>query len=168
MPAPTNDFFDIAQMRRQEAERLASQVEDKPVIVLALPDIVRLIADFAPTTREKMIVVAQVDQKVSADLSGHDRRAVLLAGFDIVKNQAALKKASAEAEPIIVDGKPLYRPPVAQDSVFWLDTLLKKWLDAYRDGLAICWNLGDVVYKYDIYNHKLFKVTNDKAKDSAS
>jgi hypothetical protein len=99
--------------------------------------------------------------QVSTPTRSKSKRDQLLEGMDIIRRRL---QALQEKQPssVIVNGKEM-QPAVLgydTDGFAWVDPLIKQWLGAYRKGLMICWDLKDGHYQYDIYTHKLSRMTD--------
>lgn len=105
----------------------------------------------------------QAKYRVSSSTESQSKREILLNGFRLIKaKRDMVTTAKEKVDPVIVNGREMQAPVV--DSVgayMWVDPLIERWFNGYRDGLHICWDLPEGKYKYDIFEHRLFKVKKD-------
>lgn len=163
---------DYAQQR--EAMRRGAEVFEAPK-VKSLDDIRRLLVELDPTrsTKDVKPVKAQLVGKSSdgdpvkyaltMPITSQSKYSLLLDGFIALQTQQeAFEKSRTEAEPVLVNGREM-RPVVPNpvSTHYWVDDVIARWLGATREGLFICWHMpGGLVYKYDIFQHRLFKATD--------
>lgn len=153
--------------------RKTSQPIENPVIVSTHNDIIRLLIEFDPqnnkpsTPVEINAVLKLQDENHKEQLyqattmtRSKSKRDILISGLDVVKNKLNLIIDHPPDNNLEINGK-LVKPLKINNDVsgtYWVDKLIKHWFGGYRDELMICWNIGDYIYKYDAYNHKLTRV----------
>ena len=102
--------------------------------------------------------------QVSAPTKSKSKRDMLIEGLDIIKTRMESEDRYTNTTAVEVNGKPMRPASVGTGTLgkTWIDPLIKQWLGGYRNGVNICWDLGDgFVYKYDIYEHKLTRIEKD-------
>lgn len=156
----------LRKARARVKRRFPESILD-PVEIRSLTDIKRILSEFDPSKNsiQKSIPIKadlQDDQKyaVTADTTSRSKRDMLLAGFDIIKRQIK-SQSSSDIIPVNVDGVDMLPATTgnAENALSWVDPLIKQWMGATREGMFICWDIDDEHYKYDIYAHKLTKVS---------
>lgn len=157
------------EFERQAAGRLGPEIFNE-VGVRSLIDIKRVLYELDPSRAIGSTDVALSTQIEAEDESGRmkkfavkatapsqSRRDILLAAFRILRErQQVNERYGREVAPVMVNGRPM-RPALKDttNSYMWVDPLLKRWLGATRQGTFICWDLGDYLYRYDIFSHRL-------------
>jgi hypothetical protein len=72
-------------------------------------------------------------------------------------------------DPVEINGR-IMKPASLGTGVHshsWVDPLIRQWLGGRREGIKICWDLADGYrYEYDIYGHKLSRISNNEADQS--
>ena len=169
--------LDNALIREDQAAASRNAVI-APVVVKTINDIKRLVAELNPDRNPVSVdiplsttIKVQEDNrsviyKVDAKTRSKSRRDILIEGLSIIKNRIDFsEKIKATSEPVEVNGVEM-KPAAFGDGVLgtsWVDSLIKQWFGGYRDGITICWTLNDgFVYKYDIWQHRLSRVSNEK------
>ena len=85
------------------------------------------------------------------------KKAIVVEEFNIIKNREI---ASSDPTDIEINGKVLKPKKInTVKSYSWIDQLIPKWFGGYRDGLHICWRMGEDEIRYDVLTNKLTKVT---------
>lgn len=103
-----------------------------------------------------------ISYKVEATTTSKSIRDMVIEGLDIVKSHIISNESEEEIE---INGRAM-KPPRIGDNVkakSWVDPLIKDFFDAYRDGLLLCWDIDGYKYRYDIYNHKLDRISKGVA-----
>lgn len=160
---------DLDQEFERQSKRLGQEVFN-PVEINSISDIKKALHEFDPafaindiTTIATQLVGedrsgAKLTYNVQAKTSPQNKRAIMSEGFRILKErQSAAETTKDNIQPISVNGRLMAPPTRATGGYFWVDPLIKRWLGGYRDGLFVCWNLRDGLFKYDVFEHKLFK-----------
>lgn len=167
----------------RQRQRLSPKILD-PVEVHSIQDIKRLVSELDPAKNPKQseipvgTVLNVVDEasgrtlayNVSATTQSKSKRDILVEGLDIIKNRIKIEDENSNDIVVEVNGKPMKAPTigVGSRSKTWVDPLIAQWLGGYRDGIYICWNLGDgFIYRYNIYEHKLVRVENKPTTSSS-
>ena len=161
-------------LSREAAKQINQAKVIKAVRIESVDDIKRAIALVGPNAETiakevpmSTILNSHEDGKnlqfqVSTSTRSRTKREFLIEGMEMVKRH--MGAVTAESEATIINGKTM--PPIkfSNDgaSHYWIDPIIKQWLGAYRSGLLICWNLGEHVYQYDVFEHKLVRVKNAK------
>ena len=138
-------------------------------------DIKNVVAEFDPVRNPRQADIplsttleAHEDGKknvyqVSASTRSKSKRDMLIEGLTIIKNREAVAEELEQSGEIVeVDGKPM-KPVVLNNktSRSWIDPLISQWTGGIREGIFIVWMLDDgYKYKYDVFLHKLTKVSN--------
>lgn len=135
-------------------------------VVKSLDDIKRLLATIKPSTRP----TADVAKSTAMVSVGTQIIAVPVTSESLSRRETILRcmtelRAKSEktrpAQDIVVNGRSMR--PISADVLrvrHGVDDLLKRWLGAFRDGLAICWDIDGYTYKYDIFTHSLVRDKN--------
>ncbi len=152
----------LDKLRIRDQQRLNPNILD-PVKVNNINDIKKLLVELDPN-RSKTFSDIPVSVSIESEGKTYDvgtttksrtKREILIEGFDIIRKRLNI---SQESE-MNINGRivkfNLLNPMECQN---WIDPLIKQWFGGHRDGLYICWKIGDDTYKYDIYEHKLFGV----------
>lgn len=132
----------LDKLRERQAMMLPQTILDPPTINSAA-DIVRLVQELDPQNSRADDVVPFVTNikidneiyEVKSETVSRSRRSVLIHGMENIKKTKDLGHMTP--------------------SVIWLDKLIERWFNGYRDGLYICWDLHGKKYKYDIFKHTL-------------
>lgn len=109
--------------------------------------------------------------QVSAPTKSKSKRDMLIEGLDVIKTRMESEDRYTNTAVVEVDGKPMRAAAVGTGILCktWVDPLISQWLGGYRDGVNICWDLGDgFIYKYDIYEHKLTRIEKDQPASDAA
>lgn len=151
----------------------------EPARVNNTADLKRVLAEFDPNRSAAQSVPLnarltgedesgkQQTYEVHATTEGQSKRSILLEGFGMIKRRKEVQAEQAtKVKPILINGKEVAPASLQADGRTWVDPLVERWLGAYRDGLFICWNLDGVTYKYDIFEHKLFRQKIDATASS--
>ena len=147
----------------------------KPVTVYTVNDIKRVVAEFDPARNPRQVDIplnaileAHEDGKknvyqVSASTRSKSKRDTLIEGLTIIKNREEIAEELEQAGEVVeINGKPM-KPVVlnSKTSRSWVDPLINQWTGGTREGIFIVWVLDDgYKYKYDVFLHKLTKVSN--------
>jgi len=127
-------------------------------------DIKNTIKDFCPNNKgsisHKISNIFDISDEngshrhlVEANISSKTPRDIIIDGLDIIKNRTE----NVAYSPVEINGKTV-QPIKMLNSIksrIWVDKLIESWFGGYRDGLLICWNLNNKIYKYNIYTHEL-------------
>ncbi len=157
----------------REAQRLPSTVLE-PVNIRSLDDILKVVSDLAPSPEDsprpvKLDANISVRENgrsntysVSANTTSKTKRQMILDTLKVLKNRHEVCDNHAnESQPIVVNGKQV-KPltPFMVDSRMAIDGLISHWTGGERRGEMIYWTLpSNDSYKYDIWAHKLYKVS---------
>lgn len=155
----------------RERRRLDPSILNPPTI-RSLNDIRKLIDELNPSRQKQdsfteiRATVQDEEGKIShlsTVTKSKTRREHLIEGMDVVKKQVAVQELNGEA--IQINGRMVRPATIGKkgSGAYWIDPILKQWLNAYRDGLLICWDFDGKTYQYDIYLHKLMAVERDRA-----
>lgn len=152
--------------REQLAARNKSTFVTRPRIVSSVQDIQNILSELHPAYNKTSVAPIDV-QIVDSDNNSHrvqsqsisrGKREIILEALQIVKTRH--ETVVADSPKIEINGSPINTTKLIIDggNFVWIDNLIKHWFGAYRDNLDICWDLNDgFVYKYNIWEHKLFK-----------
>lgn len=146
----------------------------KPPVIRSLNDIRKLIDELNPARQKQdnsmeiRTTVKDEEGKIahlSTVTKSKTRREHLIEGMDIVKKQIAVQEVNGEA--IQINGRMVSPASIGKkgSGAYWVDPILKQWLNAYRDNLMICWDLDNKIYQYDIYLHKLMVTEKDMVRN---
>jgi len=165
----------LDEIKERERRRYSKDILD-PVQVNSLVDIQRIVASFDPAKnppRPAIVVRSNMlfdggNVNVSAESRAKSKRDLIIEGLDNLKKRISIQNEMAKrAEPIYVNNKPMLPASMKSGELVgtWVDPLIRQWTGGYRDGLLICWNIGDgYIYRYNIYEHRLTRVKkNDKS-----
>lgn len=164
----------LNQALARQQQRLSPRILD-PVEVRSVEDIKRLVSQLDPDKNPKQSEIPvgttinvlddatgkEQRYNVSATTRSKSKRDMLIEGLDVIKSRIALENDNQDIPVVEVNGKPMRTPVigVGSKSRTWVDPLITQWLGGYRDGIYICWNLGDgFIYRYNIYEHKLVRI----------
>lgn len=167
---------DLDHEFERQTKRLGSEIFNS-VVVRGIGDIKRALQELNPATAvsDTTLLATQIsgedesgrkhNYNVQAKASSQTKRSILLEAFKILKERQSLTALTrSDIKPISVNGRMMQPPIKATTGYFWVDPLIKRWLGGRREGLFICWDLSDGLYKYDIFEHRLFKVSNEECK----
>lgn len=157
----------------REKRRLDPNILNPPAI-RSLNDIRKLIDELNPARQKQdnsteIRATVKDEEGKTSHLStvtkSKTRREHLIEGMDVVKKQTAVQELNGEA--IQINGRMVYPASIGKkgSGAYWIDPILKQWLNAYRDNLLICWDLDGKTYQYDIYQHKLLVIEKDGVKN---
>lgn len=139
------------------------------VVVSSVNDIKKIIAQFDPkndqpsptvpisTQMEIMVDGKKMSYKLSTTTKSKSRRELVIDALGTLKKQHEALSTS-QAEMPEVNGIKLPDLPEVGNINYktTIDSLIRQWFGAYRDGCDICWDLNDgYTYKYDIFTHTL-------------
>jgi hypothetical protein len=132
----------------------------QPTVDRCLADIQRVIAKYsindAPggMTELSTELTAQIDgaakkAMVRANVKSYNYRALLIEGFDIVKNRIKLLEKCKDRSmlPISIDGR------------MYIDDIIEKMLGGKRENLSVVWETTEGKFRWDPYTTKLTKVS---------
>jgi hypothetical protein len=169
-------FSDLQKIYDREARRLSPDVM-KATVVNTVEDLKIALAAIDPSKEVASsdiqlgtTISAQNESQptvyqVTAMTRSKSKREILIEGLDIVKRHIeAANKAIAEDAIIEINGKMMTPARIGggESGMTWVDPLIKHWLGAYRDGILLCWDIDNYQYQYDIYAHKLARVSKDE------
>jgi len=80
---------------------------------------------------------------------------------DLRSKQDIINNINSKTSFIQIGNKSLIpQPPLVVSNKLPIDSIISGLLGGYRDGYDICWDLSDgYIYKYDICNHKLVRIS---------
>ena len=154
----------------RESRRLDNSIFN-PVIVRTQEDIRSVLIDYDPkrqveTRPIKLSTTIVSDDNsqsinVATETKSKSKRDYILEGLSVVKNQIdILEKSKGLTEAVEINGKVVKPAKFGGSSgISWIDPIIKQWLGGYRDGLNICWDIDGYKYMYDIFNHKLSRIS---------
>jgi len=155
----------------RESRRTTNTPFDPPT-VKTMNDIKRVLAEFDPHQSAAQVVPVNAAVPVGVDgrtttfnlstkTQSKSKRDLIIEGLQLVKKRIESADLVNSHETIEVNGVVMPSAKIGNGAlgVTWVDQFIKRWMGAYRDGLMICWNLDGIVYKYNIFEHKLVKVT---------
>lgn len=168
------DTLEKALLR--ESQTLDAKTVLKPTVITNISDIRSILSEFDPKNSvqspeiELSTILNEVENgktstyAVKAVTRSKTKREFLLEGMDMIKRQMSAAEKLADAQsPIMVNNvlmKPTKFGKVGGET--WVDQIIHQWFGGYRDGLHICWDIGEHQYRYDIYEHKLSRITYEK------
>lgn len=166
MPQMTSRLDEI---REREERRYSKDILD-PVQANSLVDIQRIVASLDPAKNpprptiivRSNMVVDEGNVSVSAESHAKSKRDMIIEGLNNLKKRIAVQdEMTKRAEPVYVNGKPMLPASMKAGELAstWVDPLIRQWTGGYRDGLLICWDIGDeYIYRYNIYEHRLTRI----------
>lgn len=101
--------------------------------------------------------------RVNATTVTKSYRQIIAEALQIIRNreEAQLKAAAAQSAVDVNDHRMTPPPVIATEARLYIDGIIERLLGAYRRGVLICWDLPDGTYQYDVFLHKLVKVTSE-------
>jgi hypothetical protein len=166
------------QQRRLDPEKVL-----KPVSVNTMTDIKSVLSELDPAKNKQQSTISlstelqSVDNQgnsttynVSADTKSKTKRDMLIEGLDLIRKRMEMEEETHDTvDPVEINGR-IMKPASLGTGVHshsWVDPLIRQWLGGRREGIKICWDLADGYrYEYDIYGHKLSRISNNEADQS--
>lgn len=109
-----------------------------------------------------------VDFQATATASPCTHRSMLMDAMkDLAERRDLAAKMEEAEEPLYVDGHPMRRVPAIQTNMeLPIDSVIRRVMGGYRDGLDVCWDLSDgYTYRYNVFGHalsrRLTEIKND-------
>ena len=168
MAAP-NKSLEERLLDLAEAAHARNNEVIKDVVVSSYADIRALLADLHPNASSGAVDEAELSTvvvsssgkfNVKVNTKAQSKRDIVFSALEMIRNREIAKEKSNTDIGVLVNGRMMCSPFVVEtESYSWVDPLLKRWFGAYRDGQWICWDVGDYTYRYDIFEHKLFKAS---------
>ncbi len=157
-------------------------MNDPTPTIRTIDDIKMVLKEFDPKHKDNAIqaepaIVAKVrgriddssnhhvDFQASAKLKSLTHRSMLLDALKVIAERRDLAdKMDASEEPLFVDGKPMRRVAAIQTNMeFPIDSVIRRVMGGYRDGLDVCWDLDDgYTYRYNVFDHSLARRKQDE------
>lgn len=159
----------ISQALERDAQRLRPE-DIRPVEAHNLRDIITIIKEFDPA-RQKEAPPITLDGEITGvnndgrrfSIKFHStneqktKRQYIIEAFDAVDRLKQVLERQEKIEPIEINDKLVYPAKVPANPKLMIDNVVRFFFGAYREDKLICWNIEGLKYKYDIFNHKLFK-----------
>lgn len=173
----------LERARARQSQRLNENILE-PIEVRSVGDIKRVVAELDPAKNPVAPIIPLSTQlevqdgnkksvySVTTNTQSKSKRDHLIEGLKVVQkrieSELEIKKSVQSVE---INGRVVTPPKLGSgvDGHIWVDPLIRQWLGASRDGITIYWDLDDGFrYKYDIFQHRLTRVSRQDCGDTAS